>query len=56
MPKLADNRRALFDFQILDEFEAGLVLTGQEVKAARDGLMKLVSLTPTSASSRKPDS
>ncbi|MFH2062533.1 MAG: SsrA-binding protein SmpB [bacterium] len=41
MPTLADNRRSLRDFQVLDEFEAGLVLTGQEVKSVRDGQMKL---------------
>jgi SsrA-binding protein len=41
MPKLADNRRVLRDFEILDEFEAGLILLGHEVKAVRSGLLKL---------------
>lgn len=41
MPTLADNRRSLRDYSILDEFEAGLVLDGHEVKAVRNGLMKL---------------
>ncbi|MBU1028641.1 SsrA-binding protein SmpB [Patescibacteria group bacterium] len=50
MPKLADNRRALYDFEILDEFEAGLVLAGHEVKAVRDGLMKLAGSYVTIAS------
>jgi len=41
MPTLADNRRSLRDYSILDEFEVGLVLDGHEVKAVRNGLMKL---------------
>ncbi|HEX3457429.1 MAG TPA: SsrA-binding protein SmpB [Candidatus Baltobacteraceae bacterium] len=32
-----DNRRARFEYQILESFEAGLVLTGTEVKAVRGG-------------------
>jgi SsrA-binding protein len=50
MPKLADNRRALRDFEILDEFEAGLVLAGHEVKSVRNGLMKLTGSYVTIAS------
>jgi SsrA-binding protein len=34
---VADNRRARFDYEIGDTFEAGLVLTGTEVKALRGG-------------------
>jgi SsrA-binding protein len=34
---IAKNRRASHDYQILDTWEAGLVLTGTEVKALRDG-------------------
>ena len=41
MPVLAENRHALFDYEILEKWEAGLVLTGQEVKAARGGLINL---------------
>jgi len=37
MPILATNKRATFDYEILEKFEAGLVLTGQEVKAVRNG-------------------
>ncbi|MFA5187849.1 MAG: SsrA-binding protein SmpB [Patescibacteria group bacterium] len=37
MTVLTLNKRAKFDFQILDTFEAGLVLTGQEVKSIRAG-------------------
>lgn len=38
---LAINKRAHFDYQILDEYEAGLVLNGQEVKSARSGQVSL---------------
>jgi SsrA-binding protein len=34
---ITDNRRARHDFELLDRFEAGLVLTGTEVKSLRDG-------------------
>jgi SsrA-binding protein len=34
---IADNRRARFDYELLDRFEAGLVLTGTEVKSLRSG-------------------
>jgi SsrA-binding protein len=33
----ADNRRARFDYEIGETFEAGLVLTGTEVKSLRNG-------------------
>ena len=35
MTTLVKNKRATFDFEILDSFEAGVVLTGFEVKALR---------------------
>lgn len=35
------NRRARFDYALGDEIVAGLVLTGQEVRAARDGHVQL---------------
>lgn len=35
------NRKAFFDYIILDRFEAGVNLTGAEVKAARDGQIDL---------------
>ncbi|MDD2785848.1 MAG: SsrA-binding protein SmpB [Patescibacteria group bacterium] len=41
MPTLATNRKAGFDYERLEEFEAGLVLTGQEVKSIRDGGAKI---------------
>ncbi len=34
---IAKNRRARHDYTILDTFEAGIVLTGSEVKSLRDG-------------------
>lgn len=35
------NRKARFDYEILDTFEAGIALTGEEIKAIRDGQMTL---------------
>jgi len=35
------NRRARFDYELGDEVVAGLVLTGPEVRAARDGHVQL---------------
>ncbi len=39
---LAANRQAGHNFFLLDRFEAGLVLTGTEVKAARAGKVQLM--------------
>lgn len=38
---VAQNRRARHDFDILDTFEAGLVLVGSEVKSLREGKAQL---------------
>ena len=38
---VADNRKAGHDFHFLEQFEAGMVLTGTEVKAAREGRVNL---------------
>ena len=38
---IAVNRRARFDYEILDAIEAGLVLTGSEIKAIRAGRVSL---------------
>ena len=38
---LATNRRAFYDYEILDRYEAGLVLTGTEIKAMRAGRLDL---------------
>jgi SsrA-binding protein len=40
-PKAIVNRRARFDYELGDEVIAGLVLTGPEVRAARDGHIQL---------------
>lgn len=40
-PKAVLNRRARFDYELGDEIVAGLVLTGPEVRAARDGHVQL---------------
>ena len=45
MPKyykpIADNRKARFDFVILEVYKAGLILTGNEVKSVRLGNLNL---------------
>jgi SsrA-binding protein len=38
---LSDNRQAGHNFYLMDRFEAGMVLTGTEVKAAKDGQIQL---------------
>ena len=41
MADFATNPRARFDYEILETFEAGIMLTGQEVKSIRKGSAKL---------------
>ncbi len=36
-----NNKRATFDYEILERFEAGLVLTGTEIKAVRENQVSL---------------
>lgn len=38
---VADNRKAGHDYHLLEQFEAGIALTGTEVKAAREGRVNL---------------
>ncbi len=38
---VTDNRKANFDYLFLDQFEAGIVLLGTEVKAIREGMVNL---------------
>jgi SsrA-binding protein len=38
---IAENRRARFEYHLEEQFEAGLVLEGWEVKAIRDGQVQL---------------
>ena len=39
--QVAVNRKALHDYEILDKVEAGLVLTGTEIKSIRAGKVDL---------------
>ena len=41
MPLLATNPKAKFDYQILETYEAGLVLSGQETKATKQKKISL---------------
>ena len=41
MAILADNKKALFNFEILERFTAGVELLGTEVKSVREGKMNL---------------
>ncbi len=38
---LSDNRQAGHNYYLMDRYEAGMVLTGTEVKAAKDGKIQL---------------
>lgn len=38
---IADNRKAGFDYHVLETFEAGMALVGTEVKAIREGRVNL---------------
>jgi len=52
---IAENRKALHDYHILETFEAGVVLQGTEVKSIRDGRVNLrdsfapIAGTPTTS-------
>ena len=35
------NKKAFFEFEFLDKFSAGMMLTGTEIKSARDGKVNL---------------
>ncbi|HBI33851.1 MAG TPA: SsrA-binding protein [Candidatus Moranbacteria bacterium] len=41
MPTLATNKRAHFDYELLDKYEAGLVLSGAETKSTKMGHISL---------------
>src|SRR3990167_2294868 len=41
MPTLAVNPRAKYDYEILETYEAGIVLAGYEVKAVKTGHLSL---------------
>lgn len=38
---VADNKKARFDYEIIETFEAGMVLTGSEVKSLRNAQVQL---------------
>ncbi len=43
MKKLvAENKRARFEYELLDSYEAGIVLTGDEIKSVRAGHLSIV--------------
>ncbi len=42
-PTRLENRKARFNYTFLDNFEAGIVLTGDEIKAVRAGKVNLTS-------------
>ena len=39
--EIAANRQAFHNYEIIEKFEAGMVLTGTEIKSARDGRVNL---------------
>jgi len=39
--RVAQNKKAHFEYEILEKFEAGIVLTGQEIKSIRAGRVNL---------------
>src|SRR3989338_5195380 len=41
MASYAENRKARFDYEILEKYEAGIELLGSEVKSVRGGKMSL---------------
>lgn len=41
MATLASNKKAYYDYEIMEKFEAGIVLQGTEVKSARGGNINL---------------
>ena len=41
MKVIAKNKKAYFDYEILETFEAGIKLTGQEVKSIKTGKISL---------------
>lgn len=41
MKVLANNKKAFFEYEVTDRLEAGIVLTGQEVKSIKSGHISL---------------
>ena len=42
MKIVAENKRAKFEYELLDSYEAGIVLTGDEIKSVRLGHFSIV--------------
>lgn len=42
MKLIAENKRASFEYELLEKYEAGIVLTGDEIKSVRLGHFSLV--------------
>ena len=49
---VADNRKARFNYFIDETMEAGVALTGTEVKSLRQGKATIAESTPTPAAAR----
>jgi len=54
MPVLAYNKRAKFDYEIGDTYEAGVVLRGHEVKSVKTGHVSLKGAFVTVKSAGEP--
>ena len=42
MKLVAENKRAKFEYELLEKYEAGIVLTGDEIKSVRAGHFSIV--------------
>lgn len=47
MKLIAQNKKAFFDYEITGKLEAGIVLTGDEVKSLREGKVSLIGAFAT---------
>ncbi len=47
MKIITQNKKALFDYEISERIEAGIVLTGDEVKSLREGHVSLIGAFAT---------
>ena len=47
MKVITQNKKAFFDYEILEKLEAGIVLTGDEVKSLRAGHVNLIGAFAT---------
>ncbi len=55
MPIYATNKRANFDYEILEKYEAGIILTGYEVKSVKTGHINLKGSFVTLKNSSKKE-